>query len=241
MRLQRGGLIGWSVGVAVTGLAYGSIANSIEQFVSDNAALSDVLTGGSSASLIDAYLGTSVRIAALIGAGFAVQATLRARGEETAGRAEPVLATAVSRTRWALGHLAVAGAGTVIVLTTAGLATGISAAVVVGDAGLVTRLLAASLAYAPALWLLCGCALALVGVRPRAVAAVWGLLIGCFVISFLGPVLQLPGWVVALSPFDHVPLAPAEAMSAVPLVTLAAIAAGLVAVGIGGIARRDIG
>ena len=67
---------------------------------------------GGTDSLADAYLAATFGILALIAAGYAVQAVLRLRGEETGGRAEPLLATAVSRTRWALSHVAIALAGT---------------------------------------------------------------------------------------------------------------------------------
>ena len=240
-RLQRGSLAGWVAAVAFTGAVYGSITDAIGQFVRDNQALADVLTGETGASLVDSYLGTSARVVALIGAGFAVQSTLRLRGEETAMRAEPILATPVSRTRWAFSHLVVALLGTLVVLVANGLAIGISAAIVTGDAGLVPRVVGASLAYAPAIWLLIGFAFALVGVWPRGVVAVWILLSGCLVVAFLGPLLQLPGWVNGLSPFEHVPLSPAEPADALPMLALTIIAIALVAVGNAGIRRRDIG
>ncbi len=100
VRLQRGSVIGWSTGVLLTGVAYGSIANSIDEFVRNNKALADMFAAGG-ASLIHSYLATSMRILALGGAGFVIQSTLRIRGEETQLHAEPILATPVARQRWA--------------------------------------------------------------------------------------------------------------------------------------------
>ena len=80
---------------------------------------------GGTDSLADAYLAATFGILALIAAGYAVQAVLRLRGEETGGRAEPLLATAVSRTAWALSHTAIALAGTAALLAVAGLTAGI--------------------------------------------------------------------------------------------------------------------
>jgi ABC-2 type transport system permease protein len=96
------------------------------------------------------------------------------------------------------------------------------------------------MAYAPAVWVLVGVAVALFGLAPRAAAAVWGLLAFCFLVGMLSELLDLPGWVNALSPFEHVPLLPAADLDLVPLVALTAIAAGLVTLGLAGFRRRDL-
>ena len=66
----------------------------------------DVLAQAAPGSLVDTYLAVSLLSMALIGTGFAIQAVLRMRSEETAGRLEPLLATAVARPRWAAGYVA---------------------------------------------------------------------------------------------------------------------------------------
>ena len=69
MRLQRGSLVGWSVGILVTGVAYGSIADSINDFVKDNQALADLIAARGGATLADSYLAMSLRVLALVGRG----------------------------------------------------------------------------------------------------------------------------------------------------------------------------
>ena len=125
VRLQRGSVVGWTIGIVVTGVAYGSIVNSIASFVRDNEALADMLVGGSGADLHDAYLATSTRVVALATAGLALQAMVRLRTEETALRAEPMLAAAVSRRRWLLSQLAVAALGAIVGLVATGLSIGV--------------------------------------------------------------------------------------------------------------------
>jgi len=240
LRLQRGSLIGWSVGLLFTGVAYGSIANSVDNFVRDNKALAEVLApaGG---SLTDSYLATSFGILALVGTGFAVQSTLRLRSEEMSLRAEPLLATPLSRRRWAMSHLAVAVGGSVIILVIAGLAVAVSYGLGGGDLSLLPSLVGAAVAYAPAMWLLVGLTITLIGLAPRAVAATWAVLAVCLVIGLLGKVLKLPGWLMTLSPFQHVPQLPAADLSILPLMVLTAIAAVLTWAGLSGLRKRDIG
>jgi ABC-2 type transport system permease protein len=240
-RLQRGALAGWVLGFAIVGAAFGSIADDIGDVIGDSREVRDALARlGGTERLSDAYLASTFGILALIAAGYAVQAVLRLRGEESDGRAEPLLATAVSRTRWALSHTAIALAGTVALMAVAGLTAGIGDAVVTGDAGRLPRLLGAALAQVPAAWVLAGAALVLFGLAPRATAAAWGLLALCLALAELGPVLELSDTIVDLSPFAHSPQLPGGSLSAAPL-TLAAIAAVLGAAGLAGLRRRDLG
>ena len=134
----------------LTGVAYGSIADSINDFVKDNKALADIIAAQGGASLADSYLAMSFRILALVGAGFAIQSALRLRSEETSLHAEQILATPVSRERWAASHLVVAFGGTIGVLLVAGASVGVSDAIATGDLGIVRTGFGAALVYTPA-------------------------------------------------------------------------------------------
>src|SRR5262249_9661765 len=152
--------------------------------------------------------------------------TLRLRTEETAQRAEPVLATAVGRVGWAGSHLAFSILGPTAALLTAGLTAGLTHGVNSNDvSGQGPRILAGALVQPPAVWVLAMLALALFGLLPRMAAAVsWGALAVCWLISLLGTTLQLDQWVLDLSPFTHVPHIPGGPAQAAPLIWLLAIA-----------------
>jgi ABC-2 type transport system permease protein len=130
--------------------------------------------------------------------------------------------------------------GSVVVLGANGLGAGIADAINSDDGGQVLRLLAAGLVPTPAVWVLVGIAVALFGLAPRAVAAAWGALGACFLLSLLGPLLGLPDWVLDVSPFAHVPELPAADFSAAPLLALSAVAAALVVLGLAAFRRRDL-
>ena len=209
IRLQGASFIGWALALALTGVAYGSVAQDVADLVGDNDTLEELIAqaGG---SLVDSFFATSLLILALITGGFAVAATMRLRSEETAGRAEPLLATALPRTRWALSHLLVALAGSALIALVAGLGMGLTDAVTSGSFADVPALIVGSLAFAPALWVLVGVAFALFGILPRAMVAAWGALGAYFVIGMFGVLFKLPSWVIDLSPFQHVPAIPAR-------------------------------
>jgi ABC-2 type transport system permease protein len=239
-RLQRGSLLGWAAALALTGVAYGSVGQDVGDLIGDNQAVEDIIAqaGG---SLTDSYFNTSLLMMALITGGFAVSSVLRLRGEETSGHAEVLLATAVSRTRWAASHLTVAIAGSALIMLLAGLGMGITYGVIASDAGQIGRLTGAALAFVPPLWVVIGLTFALFGFVPRAVAAAWGALGLFVVIGLFGQLFELPDWLIDVSPFQHVPQVPIEGLSLGSTAALVAVAAALLAVGFAGFRRRDAG
>jgi ABC-2 type transport system permease protein len=241
IRMNRANLVGWTASLLVLGAAYGSIANDIRRFVADNQAMQDIFTGGRGADLTDAYVSTAILTLALVGCCFPIQTLQRLRAEETASHAEAVLATPTSRLRWMGSHLTVAAVGGTVAMTAAGLGVGLPYSIETGDAGHVVALVGAALAYLPAIGVLTGLTAALYGVAPRTLPATWVLLVGCFIVGFLGQVLKLPHRIVELSPFQHTPQLPAANLSVPSLAILTAIALVLAGIGLLALPHRDIG
>jgi ABC-2 type transport system permease protein len=240
-RLQRGSLLGWSAGVLVMGIGYGWIGPTVDTFIGGNKALAEMLARAGGGSLTDSYFASSFRLMALLATGFAVGSAMVVRSEETSMRADLVLATPVSRWRFAASHLAVAFVGSVLMLAVAGLAAGLTYGLAGGGMQSVPRLFGAALVYAPAMWIMVGLAIALDGLVPRWVGAAWAILVVCVVEGLLGAVLGLPRWLSDLSPFEGVPQLPAASLTLLPLVAMSAVAAGLTLIGLTGLRRRDIG
>ncbi len=240
LRLQRASLIGWTAGLVAFGLAYGALGKDVADFIGGNETVESLIAQGTG-SLTDTYFATSLLTMALIAAGYAIASILRLRSEETAGGAEPLLATALSRRQWAMSHVAMAAGGSVVILAGTGLGMALAYGVSIRDLGDLPELMVAALAFAPAMWVLVGLGLALFGLAPRAVAVTWGALAACGVIGLFAELWGLPSWVVDLSPFQHVPAMPADDFALGPLLALTAIAAALMAVGLAGFRRRDAG
>jgi ABC-2 type transport system permease protein len=243
-RLQRGGLLGWTIALAITGASFGGIAQDMEAFAKGDPRLTETMAEltGSSGSIVDLYLAAIFTWIGAVVAIYAVQATLRLRSEETGDRAEPVLATAVTRIRWAASHVLCAVAGSLVVLAAAGLSAGLAHGLRTGDLATdLPRVLGAALAQAPAVWLLAGIGLALFGLAPRiSVAVTWGGLAVAAFISTFGGLLQLSQLVMDLSPFTHLPKLPGVEVTATPFAWLLAVSAALALAGLVGFRRRDL-
>ena len=204
-RLQRGALLGWASGYAILGAAFGAIANDIGNVIGDSADVRDALD--QTRRHPHAVRRLPRRDPADHGAGRrrvgdpGDPAPPR-RGEP--GRAEPLLATAVSRaagpsaTRRAPCRHARADAA-------AGACAGLADALQTGHAGDFPRVLANAALQAPAAWVLGAVALALFGALPRATTAAWGALALCLALAELGPIIDLPQGLMDLSPFVHAP------------------------------------
>ncbi|MEW2449187.1 ABC transporter permease [Streptomyces parvulus] len=234
-RLQRGAVAGWSAGFLLAGLVYGGMTEGAAALVGDNEQVRGIIERmGGQAAITDAFMSAMIGMLGLVAALYVVASVLRLSGEETSGRAEPVLAGAVGRLRWAAGHLVVAfgGAALVLLLGGAGFAAGHGR-----DAG---AILGACLVQVPAVWLVGGVAVLLHGLLPRAAGAAWAVAGGVLLLGWVGPALDVPQAVLDLSPFGHLPKLPGGEMDWPPVMVLLLIAGALVTVGLAGLRRRDM-
>lgn len=240
-RLQRGVLLAWSTAFALLGAVFGGIAANIGDIFSSPEARAMIEALGGTGVLTDVFITAELGFIGIFAAAFGVQASLRLHSEEIALRAEPILATAVARSRWAGSHIAIAAVGMTWLLVLAGLSAGGALAVQTDNIDQVSRVLVGALVQLPAALVFTGIVVMLFGFVPRAAPWAWAALVACVLLGELGALLELPSIVMDSSPFAHVPKAPAAPVTATPLLVLSAVACLLVAVGLVGFRRRDVG
>ncbi|WP_232839409.1 MULTISPECIES: ABC transporter permease [Nocardia] len=240
-RLQRGSWIGWCVGVFALGAAYGSFADSIADYLADNPEIAAFLPGGA-ADAVDSYLALSVSMTSLLAAAYGITAVLRARGEETAGHAEALLAAPVGRTRWLAGHVAIALLGGAAVAAAGGFGIGLAHALTVGDRGQALRMTAAAAVYWPAAWSIAAVAVIGFGWMPRAAAILaWTIFGYCVVALLFADSFDLPNWFAVASAFEHTPTVPLDDVTAAGLSGIGVFAVLVLLAGFAGFRRRDTG
>lgn len=239
-RLHRGYLSAWAAGSAVMGAMYGAFLNDVESMLTGSDALAQLFGEVGSADMAATFGSVIAGVMAVIMAAYPVLAASRLRSEESAGRAEPLLANALTRWRWVASHASIVAIGSTVVLAVGGLALGATGSIVLGDWSALPRFGAAVLAYAPAHWVIAGLVVALFGLAPRLIPATWGLVGFSFVAIYLGELLRLPPLALSLSPFEHVPSMPLEPFDAAPLLVLVGVASALMAVGLLAFGRRDV-
>jgi len=242
LRLQRGAVIGWAAGLFLLALVYGAVIPTIPDLVKSNPDIGQYIgvSAGAEQALIDAFLRYILLFMAVISTGFAVSSVLRLRGEEDSGRAEVVLATGVSRTRWVAGTVAVAGLGCLLLVLLMVYMLALGYGLGLGEWDQVAAQVAGQLAYLPAVLVVAGFAVAVAGLLPRQSMLAWLLVAAVFFQTMLGETLRLPDALDAISPFWHLPGIPVEPFDPLPGLIELALAAALVGLGLWGYRRRDL-
>ncbi|WP_029252276.1 ABC transporter permease [Paraoerskovia marina] len=227
--------VAWAVGAFGVGAVFGTFGDDVTEMVAANPELGAFLGEGEAA---DQYSTMLLLLVALMSLGLAGQGVGQIRAEETTGRIEPVLARSVSRVGWLATRGAVVAAGAAATMLAGGV--GVSLTGTVDGGATAGDLLAAAGAYVPAVLVLVGLGVCVVGVAPRLTWFVWLGLAYVVVVDLLGDTLDLPDWARALSPVHAVGRVPSDPVSGWAETWLAAIAVVLFVAGLVGFRRRDV-
>ncbi len=242
-RLQRSMLYTWLALAIFVGIVFGFLINTVaDQLMANPRFMAYLARLGNNATPADSFFTMVLMILGEIVAVYAIMAALKPQAEENELHAEVVLATPVSRLSWAGSHLAIAILGTAAILLAFALTAGLTYGLSMGSgSGETMRMLAAALAYLPAIWILAGIAVALYGLLPRLTIVSWGAFVVCLLIELAGEFQMASGAVLDISPFTHVPKLLVSDASVLPVVGLIVVAAALVVIGLAGFRRRSIG
>lgn len=238
-RLQRGPVIAWGVVTIVMGVVDGLFAQvMIDSAGSMPDAFRQVF---GTEALTKGYLAFLAILSGYLVAAYIVFAVQGLHGEETHGRAEVLLATPTSRDAWAGSHLGIIAIGAAVIMAVTGLLTGVAAASVTGDWSLLASTLLAHLNLIPAVLVVVGVCAVLFGWVPRLLSPIGWLLVAIMVfVGNFAALLNVPDWVVSLSPLSHPARIPVEAFTVAPLVILAVLTVVGLLVGLLGLRRREV-
>jgi ABC-2 type transport system permease protein len=241
-RLQRGSLLALTLALCVYGVLIGGVVNGIGQEIGDNHTIREIVNRlGGSQTIEGSFVAITFSFLAITAAAFAISATLRLHQEETTQRGESVLATAVSRTRWATSHLTYATTGSAVAMLLAGVVAGLIYGLAADDiGGKLATVLAVAATQLPAIWLFAAVTLALFGLVPRFTPLVWAVLVGCVAIYLLGSIASFPQWLNDVVPFVHTQRIPGAPFRAAPVLWLLVIDAAVIAAGLVALRRRDL-
>jgi ABC-2 type transport system permease protein len=237
--VHRPTFLGWLAGALILAALMGALAQQFIDAVLGNPTMAAAL-GLANAQPADGIVAITQLYIAILATAFTVQAVGTVRSEETAGRREVLLAGTLSRAGWLAAQTLVIliGLGVMVLASSVVLAVGMAWSM--GITPDLPRLLGAGLAYLPAELLVGGVALALFGIWPRALPLAWAAVAGVAFIALLGPALQLPAWVLNLSPTSHVGNPPLGTVQAIPLLVLSVIAALVISGAFMGFGNRGV-
>ncbi|MFJ6280330.1 ABC transporter permease [Arthrobacter subterraneus] len=240
LRMERGSIAGWSVGLVAFAVLTGSMGEGIVESFEAQPQLAAVFGQGAGGDVLRATLASFTAYFAMAVAVYAVISVNRLRAEESDGRTGAILAASVSRPRWLLSSLLVTTLGSTVMLLLIGIGLGTGAGMSVGDPALAADFALAGLVYLPLVLGFAGLAALSYGILRAGTWWVWLILVSAIIVGLYGPLLNLPDAVANAEPFGLMPRVPAESLDPVP-VTVAALAA-LLLIGAGAAAfrRRDL-
>ncbi|WP_421742359.1 ABC transporter permease [Cellulomonas sp.] len=237
LRRQAGAILAWGIGIVAMGGFIGLLAGALVDFISSEPRLEQMFPTGAYGAAAAAFSVYLVFLAVVAGA-YCATAVSAARAEETAGRGALVLAGPVSRARWLGAQVAVAGVAALVMMLAAGLLMGVMAAISLDDDAWVGRMVGAAAVTLPAIGIVLGVAVVVMGVAPRAFGLVWAYVTYVGVLGMFARLL--PEGADVLSPFTYTPQPPAEPMDWPPVLALVVVAVGLICVGLAAFRRRDV-
>lgn len=241
LRLQRTSLIAWAIGMYVLGASYGSVMGDMESFFADVDIMQDMLTRTEGFTLVEQFIPMLMAVMSIIGTIPVLMAMLKLKSEEKNDRVEHVLGRAVSRNRQLGSYLLISLAASFVMISLAGIGLGTAASATMEDGFDVGMAYRAAVSYLPALWLMIGLTVLLLGLVPKFTGLVWLYLTFSFIVVYMGSLLQFPEWVEKLSPFGHISGIPIEEFDFGTAAVLTLIAAVLMILGFLGYNKRDIG
>jgi ABC-2 type transport system permease protein len=241
LRSERGALAAWLVGVGAFALLMGVLSGAVTPDVlSENVQRQLDKLGAGSVVTPSGWLGFSFVFFILAVSLFCSMQIATIREEESEQRLETVLGLPVGRRRWLAGRLLVAAGSAAAVALAAGLLAWAGAASQGADVSLLEMLSAGANTMPPALLFLSLGALAF-SLVPRAAALVaYGLVGLAFVWELFGALLEVPAWLLALSPFHDVGLVPGEPFEPIAAAVMLALAACTTLAALWAFRRRDL-
>lgn len=239
-RLQRSAIIAWVVGMFILGASYGSVLGDLETYLETLDLMQQMLVPVEGFSLTEQFLPMLMAVIAMVGTIPALLMITRVRNEEIKNRTEHLLARAVSRTKIIGSFLLLSLAMGFLVLLFAAIGMWSAGTAAMEDTLSFNLFFNAAMVYFPALLIMVGVTVMLVGLFPGRTSLSWLYLGYSFFVVYLGRILQLPEWLAKLSPFGHTPQYPVEEVAFSTMATLTIIAMAISIVGIWGYKRRDI-
>jgi ABC-2 type transport system permease protein len=218
----------------------GTLSDAVRSGLSDNVERQLAKLGAESVATPSGWLGFSFIFFILAASLFCCAQIGAARGEEAEQRLETLLALPVSRRDWLAGRLLLAAAGAAAVALAAGLLAWAGAATQGAGVSL-SSMLGAGANCLPVALLFLGLGALAFALAPRASTAVaYGLVGVTFAWELFGALLDVPAWLLALSPFHDVGLVPGESFKPAAAAIMLALAALAAIAAVGVFERRDL-
>jgi len=241
-RLQRGNLIAWSVGFAVSGILMAVIVDDFRKTFEENELFSEWLSALGSGTFMESIIAAMFPLLAAMLSGYVVAALAKMQDEESSGRIEYLLGTSLSKVKWLFSHVGYTIMG---ILITLGL-MGAAGAIAYTTSAEVKEIASMDIFYAsifniPAMALFMAIIVLVYSLRGSYLRVfAWSFYAYCAFIGSISGIFSWPSWTSFLSPFTHTPAFPSDSIEWFPIVVMGYLTVALLFAATIIFARRDI-
>lgn len=240
-RLNRGTIVSWTLAFMILGIVFGLFTASVHDVLRKDSAVTTLLAAGATTpgELVGAFMVMIFSLLGIIATIPGIQIMTKVRREELDDRVEPILAGTVHRARYLVSSVTLAFLAPAALLVLSGTILAVLAGradigIQTGDAVLQAA------ATVPAVWTVVALSVAVVGARPRLMLVAWAGTVLSFGLTVLGPTFKLWTWMLALSPFWHVPGVSAQDPDWLGLGWISLVTAVFLVMGFKGFRSRDL-
>ena len=240
LRLIKGILIGWGVGVFVLGIAYGSVFGDVETFLEGSELMQQLFLGNDKFTFAEQFLTTLMVISSIMVTVPTLSVLLKIRTEEKKGRLEHIYSKKISRKTIFSNYLTFSFLTSIIMTIAFVFGLWIAAVASMDDPIALTTIFASGISYLPAIWSMIGIAALLIAFIPKLTNQIWSLLGLFFFFVYIGPLMNIPNGFLKATPYGSIARIPVEDINFVPLIILTVLTIVMTIVAIKGYNKRDI-
>ncbi len=235
-RLSASSSISWALGIFLLGASYGSVCGDIESFVEKNEMMKQIIGSSATTTLTENYIAMIFSIMSLVISVPIIITAMRIYNEEKRGRLEQIYGKAVKRSKLYGCFILISIAESIVFILM--MILGLYSAS--GNAIILSEAMSAGFNYLPAVWVMIGLAVLIVGIIPKLNIIVWLMFGYTFFIMYFGRIFDTPEWVTRITPFGNIPQLPIQEFNILPLIILTAVSIVFIVTGTLFYTKRDI-
>ncbi len=239
-QLQKVKVIAWSIGIFTLGATFGAVMGDMEKYFTDNEFVQMILSQVGDFSITEQFLSMLIGIMSLISTIPVIMTILKLKSEENSNRTEHFYSRAVSRNSVLGSFTLLAIIESIIYLILLAFGLWMAATIMMEDSISFVTIVQSTLVHLPAMWVMIGITVFLIGNVPKGLNVIWIYYAFCYIVVYVGGMLKFPDWVMNLSIFEAIPKLPGEEVEVIAYVMLFVLSVIFLLVGFIGYNKRDI-
>lgn len=239
MRLQRTLFVSFACGLFLLGLSYGSIFGTLDTFFEDNPLLKQMLNGKGD-NYAEQFLPTLMVVMAMVSTIPTLISLFRFKTDNQHGYTLMLLANPMTRLTYFSSYIILSIINAIIMIFLASLGLYIGQYFVMAQPLSLFSVITSGVIYIPAILTFVALGILVLGISNKLTSMVYAYLAYCFVVVYIGNLLNVREWLKNLTPFHHIPQIPIDDFTVLTLLILIILTVFITVCGLLLFQRKDL-